>query len=231
MRGGVLFPSLMHRFSNAREAKEFLISRIVAEAQREKVPLSEIERKMLYFSETAWTLPDIMEVNDEFDREYDQAEYENKIARLIRNETKRLHKENPEEFASWISAARKLKKEDHYISVMIDNAGVPTGLASDNWKGTALVVIAVCVLMVIGLILRHVGLGGVPRGGAKFGSYTIDQRLNNFVGYLWLSFFVLFLCGSAYSHFDRKRRMYKIFDRVLDFFLAGVFKAFGVHEK
>lgn len=73
----------MHHFSNAREAKEFLISRLVAEAQRENVSLSEIERKMLYFSETAWTLPDIMEVNNEFDREYDQAEYENKISRLI----------------------------------------------------------------------------------------------------------------------------------------------------
>lgn len=219
----------MHHFSNAREAKEFLISRIVAEAQRENVPLSEIECKMLYFSETAWTLPNIMEVNDEFDREYDQAEYEKKISRLIRNETRRLRKENPEDFSSWVSAARKLKKEDHYISVMIDNAGVPTGLASDNWKSTVLVVIAVCVFIAIGAILRHVGLGSVPRAGAQFGSYTIDERLNNFVGYLWLSFVVLFLlCGLAYSHFDRKRRMYKIFDRILDFFLARVR---GVHEK
>jgi hypothetical protein len=221
----------MHRFSNAREAKEFLISRIVAEAQRENVSLSEIERKMLYFSETAWTLPDIMEVNDEFDREYDQAEYEKKISRLIRNETKRLRKENPEDFASWASAARKLKKEDHYISVMIDHAGVPTGLASDHRKGTVLVVIAVCLLIAVEPILRHVGLGSVPRVGAKFGSYTIDERLNNFVGYLWLSFVVLYFCGLAYTHFDHKRRMYKIFDRILDPFLAGVLKVFGVHEK
>ena len=190
MRGGVLSPSLMHHFSNAREAKEFLISRIVAEAQRENVPLSEIERKMLYFSETAWTLPDIMEVTDEFDRQYNQAEYENKISRLIRNETKRL-RDNPEDFSSWINAARKLKKEDHYLSVMIDNGGVSTGSVNDNWKGGALVVIAVCVFMAIGAILRQVGLGGVLRGGAQFGSYKIDERLNNFVGYLWLSFVVL----------------------------------------
>jgi hypothetical protein len=221
----------MHRFSNAREAKEFLISRIVTEAQRENVPLSEIERKMLYFSETAWTLPDIMEVNDEFDREYDQTRYENKIARLIRNETKRLRKENPEDFASWVSAARKLKKEDHYISVMIDDAGLPTGSINDKWKGAMLVVIAVCVLMAIPSILRHVGLVSLPRAGAEFGSYTIDERLNNVVGYLWLSFVVLYSCGLAYAHFDHKRRMYKTFDRILDPFLAGVLKVFGVHEK
>jgi hypothetical protein len=53
----------MNRFSTAREAKEFLLAGIVAEAQRENVPLSEIERKMLYLTETGWTLPDIMEVN------------------------------------------------------------------------------------------------------------------------------------------------------------------------
>ena len=64
----------MKRFADAREAKEYLISGIVAEAQRENVPLSEVERKMLYFSETGWTLPDIMDVNDAFDREYDQAQ-------------------------------------------------------------------------------------------------------------------------------------------------------------
>ena len=72
----------MTRFASAREAKEFLVARIAEEAQREGVPLSEVERKMLYFTETAWTLPDIMEVNDQFDREYDAAEYEKKIADL-----------------------------------------------------------------------------------------------------------------------------------------------------
>ena len=36
-------------FHSAREAKEFLISKIVEEAIREGTVLSEIERKMLYF--------------------------------------------------------------------------------------------------------------------------------------------------------------------------------------
>ncbi|HEX3353709.1 MAG TPA: hypothetical protein VHS34_12870 [Terriglobales bacterium] len=41
----------MKTFLGCREAKEFLISEIVAEAQRENAPLSEVERKMLYFTE------------------------------------------------------------------------------------------------------------------------------------------------------------------------------------
>lgn len=87
----------MNQFSSAREAKEYLVSRIVDEAQREGVALSEVERKMLYFTETAWTLPDIMEVSDEFDRDYDQNEYEKKIAGLIKNLVKRDREENSEE--------------------------------------------------------------------------------------------------------------------------------------
>jgi hypothetical protein len=211
----------MNRFSNAREAKEFLISGIAAEAQRENVPLSETERKMLYFSETGWTLPDIMEVNNEFDREYDQAEYEKKIACLIRNETKRVRKENPEDFESWISAIRRLKKEDHYICVMVDLAGVSTGSVNNKWKTTVLAVIVVCVVLVATSFFRNYGLWPT-RPGIGNGSVTIDERFSDFLGYAWLCFAVCCLCGLAYSHFDRKRRVYKAFDRIV----SGVFRLF-----
>ena len=82
----------MKAFHNGREAKEFLISQIVEEAQREGTPLSEVERKMLYFTESGWTLPDIMKVNEDFDREYDQDGYEHKIAKLVTKADKRTRK-------------------------------------------------------------------------------------------------------------------------------------------
>jgi hypothetical protein len=62
----------MKAFHSGREAQEFLISQIVEEAQRDAIPLSEVERKMLYFTESGWTLPDITKVSEDFDREYDQ---------------------------------------------------------------------------------------------------------------------------------------------------------------
>jgi len=43
----------MKAFHSGREAKEFLVSQIVEEAQRENIPLSEIEGKMLYVTESA----------------------------------------------------------------------------------------------------------------------------------------------------------------------------------
>jgi hypothetical protein len=107
----------MQRFATSRDAKEFLISKIVAESQYENIPLSEIERKMLYFSETAWTLPDINEVSHAFDRDYDQEEYEKKIGALIR--TAKARKSGPYDLQAWKEAVRTIRQEDHYLIVLI----------------------------------------------------------------------------------------------------------------
>jgi hypothetical protein len=106
-------------FAAARDAKEFLVSRIITEAQREGVPLSETERKMLYFSETAWTLPDIAEVSDAFDRDYDQARYEEKIGSLIRNLRADSRKNNRSDYEAWTEAVRRIQREDHYLLALI----------------------------------------------------------------------------------------------------------------
>jgi hypothetical protein len=126
------------QFPNDREALDFIASRIADEAQRDGTPLSEVERKMLYFSETAWTLPDIMEVNDEFDRHYEQDAYEEKISQLIKKAVGRT-RERQEEFEAWTQAIRRLSKEDRYLLVMVEKAGLiktfrhprPPG---DSWK-------------------------------------------------------------------------------------------------
>jgi len=93
-------------FHSAREAKEFLISKIVEEAIREGTVLSEIERKMLYFSETDWTLPDVSAVSDEFDRGYDQGEFESKIAGLVRHAYNNILQDYGDEYDKWWSAVR-----------------------------------------------------------------------------------------------------------------------------
>ncbi len=106
----------------AQQAKDFLISQIVEEAERENVPLSEVERKMLYFTETEETLPDIYEVNAQFESEYDDSEYEKKIAGLLRNAFRRNRKESVEGERRWKQAIADLRKEDHYLLVMVDQS-------------------------------------------------------------------------------------------------------------
>ena len=114
----------MKVFHTGREAKEFLISKIVEEAQRENVPLSEVERKMLYFTESGWTLPNIMQVSEDFDREYDQGKYEKKIAKLVTKADRRVRRASRDDYDKWWAAIRFLHREDHYITVMIRLAGL-----------------------------------------------------------------------------------------------------------
>jgi hypothetical protein len=118
-----------------REALEYLIGRIVAEAKREGVTLSEVERKMLYFSETGWSLPNILEVNAEFGRLYDTDEYEAKIARLIQSFLLREKAENEKECRVWIDAEAKLREGDYYMLVMIDAGSEHRGSKS-RWLPT-----------------------------------------------------------------------------------------------
>ena len=130
--------------------KEFLVSRIITESQRERVPLSEVERKMLYFSETAWTLPDIGEVNDAFDREDNQAEYEQKIGRLIRNLRTNASANDREEFDAWTEAVSAIRRQDHYLLVLIDAAESSTLSARRLLKLSAIGLVVAGVIMAIG---------------------------------------------------------------------------------
>ncbi len=110
----------MSRFASIREAKEYLGGKIVAQAQQDHVPLSDVERKMLYFSETGWTLPDMMAVNQAFDETYDQDAYEAKIGQIVQ----RIHQQPGAELDNdWDEAVGRLLKEDHYLSVLIRGAG------------------------------------------------------------------------------------------------------------
>jgi hypothetical protein len=136
----------MDRVHDAREAKEFLISKIVAEAQRENAPLSETERKMLYFTESGWTLPDIAQVSDQFDGEFDQDDYEKKIARIIAKAYKHILHDSRDEYDKWWNAVRFLRREDHYISVLIGLAGLRPRW--DQWKLLAAgLAIVACILV------------------------------------------------------------------------------------
>ncbi len=103
-------------------AKQFLISRVVEEAKSAGVPLSEIEMKMLYFSEVHPSLPDISEVNAEFEKSYDADEYENKITALLKNARDRDKRQSDMQGQQWRDAIDALKHEDHYLLVMADRA-------------------------------------------------------------------------------------------------------------
>lgn len=144
----------------AQQAKEFVVSQVVEQAQRENVPLSEVERKMLYFTETEETLPDIWEVNAQFENECDDAEYEKKIASLLRKAYQRIRKESPEGERRWKQAIADLRKEDYYLLVMVDQSLQPE---SDFWTVVAWAsAIVVCLLATIVLWVYLDEKGWIP---------------------------------------------------------------------
>lgn len=129
------------RFASTREAKEFLIDWIVAEARRLDLPLSEVERKMLYAAENGWTLPDMAEVQEAFDSYHEAVEYELKVVHLIRIVRAGVWARGGEEFDAWNEAVRVLSRERHYLSELIAASEGPIRRRTSRWKMWAMVLL------------------------------------------------------------------------------------------
>jgi hypothetical protein len=104
---------------NPVAAKQFLIARILEEADLEHVHLSDVEKKMLYFTEVHPSLPDIYEINAEFERDYDSDEYEAKVVGLLKRARDQDSRSSSSQGLEWNDAIDALKHEDHYILVMV----------------------------------------------------------------------------------------------------------------
>lgn len=132
---------------NSTEAKEFLASRIVEEAKLEDVEFSEVEQKMLFYSESHPSLPDMDSVLLEFRENYNMIPYELVVSNLICNAFRRDRKD-PVLLERWKEARISLRAEDHYIKVMLKR-----GLAAATRTRDLLIYIAVGLSVVIGLVL------------------------------------------------------------------------------
>ena len=104
-------------------AKQFLLSKLLEQAQRDEVSLSETEKRMFLFSETSETGPD-MGAAEKFDEECDSSEYEAKVAKLLRR-AYAPEKKTADGTESWTEALTTLRDQDFYGLVMIDQAGIP----------------------------------------------------------------------------------------------------------
>jgi hypothetical protein len=136
-------------------AKEFLISKVVQQAQIDGVPLTEIERKMLYFTEVHPSLPDIYAVNAEFDRDYNSESYEARIAKLLSAARTRDSQQSSDREPEWKDALDALKKEDHYILVMTAEAfGSKANRARD-----VMIYLGVGIAIVLFIVLKMVFAG------------------------------------------------------------------------
>ena len=105
---------------NIQQAKDFLVGQAAQQASLDGVALSDLEKRMMYFTESADATVNPIELNDAFEAQYDTAEYEIKISRLLRHAFLRVKKENSETARQWNEAVKVLNKGDHYILVLLD---------------------------------------------------------------------------------------------------------------
>jgi hypothetical protein len=103
-------------------AKQFLLSKLSAQADKERTPLDEIEKKMFLFSEVSGNAD--FETQEIFDQKYDSKVYESKVTKLLRK-AYAGDKRTEEGKNEWNDALRALKREDFYGLVMVDKAKIP----------------------------------------------------------------------------------------------------------
>ncbi len=103
-------------------AKQFLVAKLLEQAALDGVTISDIEKRMFLFSETAQDPPDF-EAVEKFDEDYDDEEYEAKIAQLLKRSFAR-DQQNKDAKELWKKHLAALEDEDFYGLVMVDQAGI-----------------------------------------------------------------------------------------------------------
>ena len=143
---------------------------MLRQADNEGVLLSDLEKRMLNFSEGSASAADI-EAAENLDSEHESDAYEAKIARLLRRAYERDAKLGHED--EWQDALRALRSEDWYILAMLRQAGVKAAI---GWHITLLCICA-GVEMLIGLSYARgvIGLRWAVIGLAVFGLGIVRQ--------------------------------------------------------
>jgi hypothetical protein len=158
---------------NTKEAKDFLVEQTLEQAALEGVPIDDVEKRMMYFTESdAASCDNPIELNDEFEAEHETKEYETKVSRLLHHAYTRLKEENPERMRNWDQAIRTLRKGDHYLLVMVDQSresGVPWWMPILWGIGISVVIF---ILIVVETALDQRGL--IP--GWVFGWISNDRQ-------------------------------------------------------
>jgi len=178
----------------ALEAKQFLVQQTAEQAALENVPLSDLEKRMMYFTEVEECPEDPIALNEEFEAEYDTEKYEAKISKLMRHARQRIKKGNPEATSQWKEAIRELSKGDHYILILcgegLDSVQVdPTERPPHDFLkllGTAILVVAAFV--------------GLAFLGAHFGIFSAGGEKGRYHARVWLQRLLVVLMVGVYIY-------------------------------
>ncbi len=104
---------------NSKAAKNFLADEAAQQASLDHISLSDLERRMMYFTESdPESCRDPVSLNEAFEEKYDTAEYESKMLRLLHRAYNRLKVENAGGKLQWDEAISTLETGDHYVLLL-----------------------------------------------------------------------------------------------------------------
>jgi len=160
-----------------REAKDFLVAQTAKQAALEAVPLSDLEKRMMYFTETGECPEDPLALNEEFEKEYETDEYETKVKKLLANARRRLVKEERSpEVAKWQESLKALDQTDDYILILCDRSSLARFGNPEALPSVLLFVFRLGVLIltayvgwnILKFLLRITGISGASLFGVIF---------------------------------------------------------------
>jgi hypothetical protein len=152
---------------NVREATDFLVNQAAEQAAIDGVSLSDIEKRMMYFTEWDDSGGNPIALNEEVEAQYNTEQYEPKIAELLRSAHARLKNGNPSSARTWDEAVAVPSKGDHYLLVLLDHGSSkwqllrslssPAIFCGSFWKvlGIGLLVLFLGIVVFVYLLHRR----------------------------------------------------------------------------
>lgn len=103
-------------------AKQFFISKVVNQAQQEGVNLSKAEKYMLGWSESDPSFVADNDLNEQFEKEITQEDFEKKIQALIKHAYEKDISNDKDMKNTYRTAYKSLKQGDHFILIIVGEA-------------------------------------------------------------------------------------------------------------
>jgi hypothetical protein len=139
---------------NPSEALDFFALKVEHQSILNGAPLSDIEKKMLRWSEIEPGAVNDPAVSEQFESNYDSGEYEAKITSLL-SAAYRLDEGIPRNRQQWREAREALDSHDFYLLVMLESARTEKPVGKRYWTFMLVGFLLVAALLFLELIQRN----------------------------------------------------------------------------
>jgi hypothetical protein len=111
-------------FATPKDAKEFFVGHVLAQAVMESTPLAQDEEYMLWFSAEDGERND--ELVQRFEAQRDPADYERRVTGMLRRAYERERQHDPDAEAMWQDGYHVLRHGEHYLVILLKPILQPT---------------------------------------------------------------------------------------------------------